>query len=1095
MRLSLIPLRFFSLIGVCMQALLWVNVSGQSPPLVFEQLDEFPEIAYESIGVIMQDHTGFIWIGADGFFRYDGHTLKEYTEEEVPASLISTSVSFIFEDSHHRLWVGTRAGGLGRYLRSEDRFITYRKDPPDPKSLAHDYLNCMYEDTQGNLWIGTDGGLELLEIKGDSLTFSHHHHLPDNPNSLSHNEVTSIVEYPPQVLWIGTDRGGINRYDLRSREFVHYPHQKDHPSTPISHIVKDMLLDTFGHRPCLWIATFGSLDRLWLDEDSIPPNQFDHFQRKRGDSTSLPSNRLLALKRDSQGTIWVGTFRGGLASMQQEGDTISFFRYPASPDQVGSLGSDIIWEIFEDRQSMLWIGTTGRGIYRAELPQPLFDHYLLPPYPSGALPNQFITGFHEDKSHNLWLCTEGSGLFKYKEGQGVLHHYSANSGDIAHTIVTDIMEDDDGILWVATFGGLTRLNPKTHVSKHYKHIAGDSTSLSNNHIFAIYQDDHGYIWLGTRGGGLNRFDKKKESFFTYRNDNSRPNSLCNDYVWDICSDKRGGLWLTTDHGLCHLTFSTGEAVFESLSHDASDPNSLSSDFANVVHVAQDSSLWVSTSGGGVNHIVFDKGNNPKITRYHRQDGLPNETVYCILEDSQGRLWMSTDHGLSCLQPPSPDEPGSSPLFYNFDAGDGLNGLEFNMNSALEGSDGRFWFGGQHGFNSFHPDSIRFLGEAPDLAITGLSIINEPIRPGQKRPYGNVPLPRHINESPTLNLSHRDYVFTIHFASLSYIEPNRNRYAYMLEGFDETWNYVGNHNFATYTNLNSGHYTFRLKGSNHQGVWNEGGRTLEIYIAPPPWLSWWAFLIYALVIIGGIYAYIQYRIGVHRRELETLARIEQAKHDERELVRKKSSADFHDELGNKLTKISLFIELARRIAGDQGDLKKYLQKVEDNARSLSDGMRDFIWVLDPSKDSVYDALLRVKDFGENLFEMSGVTFQTKGINPSWQDLRLPLDNRRQAVLIFKEAMNNSLKYAQAKHAVFEAKTTEAGITITFSDDGVGFDIGQKSRGYGLENMRQRAQKMDAQFDIFSTPKKGTTIQLALQIPHLRDSNLLQKTTSL
>ena len=211
--------------------------------------------------------------------------------------------------------------------------------------------------------------------------------------------------------------------------------------------------------------------------------------------------------------------------------------------------------------------------------------------------------------------------------------------------------------------------------------------------------------------------------------------------------------------------------------------------------------------------------------------------------------------------------------------------------------------------------------------------------------------------------------------------------------------------------------------------------------------------------------------------------------------KKSSADFHDELGNKLTKISLFIELARRIAGDQGDLIQYLQKVEDNARSLSDGMRDFIWVLDPSKDSVYDALLRLVDFGENLFEMSGVTFQAKGIKPEWQGLRLPLDNRRQVVLIFKEAMNNSLKYAQGTQAIFEVESNLSRIKILFSDNGKGFDPTEKSNGYGLENMRRRAEKMGAELTLTSTPTKGTTVILSLQIPHLRDGNHPQNPPSL
>ena len=459
-------LHFLLIIGMVFP---WIMGISQSQSMHFEHLDEFPEIAYHGINTLYQDRTGFIWIGTEGIFRYDGHSLKQYGDSDAPSALASSSITFFFEDSHHRMWTGTRAGGLGLYLREEDRFIGYRHDPGDSTSLSHDYVNCMYEDSQGQLWIGTDKGISLMEVNGIEVSFTHYFHNPNDPNSLSHNEVTCIHEYPSHILWIGTDRGGINRFDLKDQTFTRYVYQNDNPYSIRGNIVKSMLVDTFHSRPCLWAAIFGGgLMRLSLPPDRIPADSFQYFRRNLADTTTIPSNRLMSLTRDSRGTIWIGTFARGLAAMHQQGDSISFTHYPSNPQRVGSISSSIIWEVFEDRQGMLWVGTDAGGIFRTELPEPLFEHHLIPPL-GEYFPSQFITSILEDESHHLWLGTEGSGLFRYHKNKETLDHYSVNQGNLAHAIVTCLHKDAEGIIWAGTYGGLTRIDPLTNETKHFRH--------------------------------------------------------------------------------------------------------------------------------------------------------------------------------------------------------------------------------------------------------------------------------------------------------------------------------------------------------------------------------------------------------------------------------------------------------------------------------------------------------------------------------------------------------------------------------------------------------------------------------------------------
>ena len=359
-------------------------------------------------------------------------------------------------------------------------------------------------------------------------------------------------------------------------------------------------------------------------------------------------------------------------------------------------------------------------------------------------------------------------------------------------------------------------------------------------------------------------------------------------------------------------------------------------------------------------------------------------------------------------------------------------------------------------------------------------MNKSVVPSSEK---NNPLSKSITLTDTITLKHWQNILSIEFAALDFSKPTKNNYAYQLDGFDRDWVFSGTNNTATYTNLRPGTYVFKAKGSNNDGLWNEVPKELVIRVLPPPWKTWWAYSLYGLFFIGLIYFIIKNRVRQRVRKIEEQARIEKARFEERELLRKQNAADFHDELGHRLTKISLFLELADRSSKAADPVKQYLSKIKTNALGLSDGIRDLIWSLDPQKDSLYQTMLRLQEFGDKLFDFSEIRFKTEGVGEALEHITLEPDVRKQVLLIFKESMNNCLKYADCQNAILKIETNHQHGKIIFEDDGKGFDQNLISKGYGLKNLKERSEKINGKLTINSEIGKGTSISLLLKIPQM------------
>jgi len=811
--------------------------------LTFTHLSIEDGLSQNAAWKILQDRLGFIWIGTqDGLNRYDGYEFKVYRyDPDDTTGLSDNDITALYEDRSGTLWVGTKSGGLNQFDRTTGHFAHYRHDPNDPHSLSHNNVLTIYEDQSGLLWIGTKGG-GLNKFNRETEQFTPYQHDPDNPNSLSHDNVSSIAEDQSGFLWIATNGGGLNRFAPRSNQvdngdFVRYRHDPNNPNSLSDDNVWSIYLDSVG---TLWLGTEkGGLNRF--DSHTDESGAFTHYRHDPLEATSISNNAITAITEDAAGDLWLGTLGSGLNKFDRE--TEIFLTYRHNPDDPGSLSHNIVASVYFDRAGTLWVGTVGKGINLFDPHTQQFVHIRTEPGNPNSLSYDFVMGVYEDSEGILWLGTAGGGVNAYDRKTGIFTHYKSDPdapGSINANRVWTITEDQAGTLWMGTYGGgLNKFDRETQTFTHYTHDPENPNSLSYNVIvWTVYTDRQGIIWIGTYGGGLDAFDPATETFTHYTTNPDDPESLSHNVIKALFEDQSGTLWVGTDDGLNR--FNRDTHTFTHYRADPDNPRSLSNDRIKAIQQDRTGALWIGT-GSGLNRL---NRTDDTFTHYYEKDGLPNDVIYGILEDNIGNLWLSTNRGLSRFNP-------RTETFKNYDVRDGLQGNEFNAGAFYKSARGEMFFGGVQGVSAFYPEHIRNNPYVPPVVLTDFQIFNQSVSIGE-----NSPLSQAVSEIEDIVLSYKDTVFSFEFVALNYIVPEKNRYAYIMEGIDKEWVYPEDRRFATYTNLDPGHYTFRVKGANNDGVWNEEGLSVKVTIIPPWWETWWfkifIMLLFICIVYGGFY---------------------------------------------------------------------------------------------------------------------------------------------------------------------------------------------------------------------------------------------------
>lgn len=844
--------------------------SGQvfAQQLSFRHLNIDDGLSQNAVFSIIKDSQGFMWFGTkDGLNRYDGRNFVIYQHNPFDSTTISDAyVSKLLEDSRERIWTGSLTGDINIFQREAELFCKVPIENEHGEQVVTNEITDIIEGPDGDIWVATKGnGLIKIIVddsRGCNYNFKHFLHDPADTQSLNSNRVGNLFFDEYQTFWIGTEEG-LNQFHAESETFSRTTFETRHPDAPTTsgeHKITAMLLSSNGD---FWIGMQSGLVNFNRESGAYTfyPNRYEVFEYGWGS--------VHKIVEDHNGHFWLGSVAG---LMRFDPSTAQFSYYQNDPLNPQSLSYNIISSLFIDNTGILWIGTSGLGINILDFKANRFPTLTRTPDPASRITGFSIRSILEDNSGDVWISADV--LYRWDRETGELKSFEANSNMIDNFGNTDaysMIQAADGSLWVASEQGLFRHDPVTNQTRKYTYSEDDRDGLLTQAVNAVFQARDGTIWIANHNHFSRMTDEQAGTFQHFR---FQPSELSIGIARPVIfQDLYGFFWIGTANGL--FRFDAETETFSTFQNSPDQPNSLSNNHIKSIiedPVQPETYLWIGTSGG-LNKFNYRAG---EFKHYNVQDGLPNEVIYGILPDQQGNLWLSSNRGLSRFNP-------ESETFRNYDVLDGLQSNEFNTGAYFKSKSGELFFGGIQGLNYFYPEEIRDNPYQPRIVLTGLKTNDKEIS------FKSSPdlLDAAVSMAEEVTLSYEDDVITFSFAALDYASPEKNQYAYKLDGYNDDWISSGNLGSATYTNLPSGEYTFRVKGSNNDGVWNEDGLALAVIVSPPFWRTTWAYFIYGLLFLIGFYSLRRYELNrfnlknqlkLERVQTESLRKLDHLKSD-------------------------------------------------------------------------------------------------------------------------------------------------------------------------------------------------------------------------
>jgi ligand-binding sensor domain-containing protein/HPt (histidine-containing phosphotransfer) domain-containing protein len=852
----------------------------------FQHLLENKDIALGQVNAFQEDKKGFMWIGGQGgLIRYDGYEfvfvlqtlLKdgEYVREPLK------NVNHIYEDQNNILWVATRTG----ILRYDPRRELLEQVPDDlqqthkistsntykslslptgelliasgsgllilnPETLAYeliipdntkaDWLNSLsvntaFVDRAGVIWLGTGSGLERFEWPTKKFALIKPY--PEDPNFTQANAVTAIAQDRDGTLWLGTSDGLVN-YNPETGERKRYVNDPNDPNSIAGSEIAKVMTDGNG---ALWVASDGGGIGIFEKNEKYPRGRFVNHKFEPGRASSLNSNQVRTVYEDRNGDVWVGNYPGGINYFNRSSAGITSFTHDQS--DKSSISHSAVLAVREDQLGNFWVGTDGGGLN-------YFDRE-----------NEEFSSFQHDPN---------------------------DPSSLSGNAVLDVLVASDGKIWMGTWaGGMSILDPMSgkvtrlpfDVANPKKSAVSTSDRLYDSTVWSIREDGDGNLWIGTHASGLSKLDPKTGMYTHYTTIFGDPNSITNGVVWSTFEDSQGNFWVGTATGLDLMDRQAG--TFRHYLPDPNNPNGLRNPAVLSFHEDRKKRFWIGTEGGL--HLM-DREQGTFIA-YTKADGFNDDTIRTILEAPDGKLWLATNNGVSVF-----DADTKKVRNYNRDSGKLMG--SFHTNSGVISRKGEIFFGGVEGLRIFDAKRLKENHVVPPVAFTELKIFADTIHVGDD---DNL-LPNALNYSQKIVLDYQKTMFQLGFAALNFRDSNKNNYAYMLEGFDNDWLEVADQRSAKYTNLNPGTYTFRVRGSNNDGIWNDQGASITIVQLPPPWRTWWAYTLYGLTILGIILLFVHSQ-RKKRRLVEEQNRLLEIKVAERTLELREKNNDIKSMLSN------------------------------------------------------------------------------------------------------------------------------------------------------------------------------------------------------
>ncbi|MBI5215545.1 MAG: hypothetical protein HY960_07305 [Ignavibacteriae bacterium] len=1016
------------LFNILLCAFLLLNVSTAQLREPFLQHITVEEgLSQSSVYCILQDRQGFLWFGTgDGLNKYDGYEITVYRHHQSDKnSLSDNTIRSLMEDNDGNLWIGTN-DGLNKYEPRTGKFSFY-----DLKNVE-----SLFQDSRGTIWASSY--LRLLQFNTDKKLFEPYVFPTTHRQMIEHQSVKSLFEDKKGNIWMGK----LDGVDVLEKSGS----LRCLSSTLNSLLGNQSYVSAIAEtrEGDIWFATMGKgLFRMKQNTEDVQQISINNY-------SDVPSNELFvsSLLYDGKNTLWIGTKKSGV--LKYDIQTEKFSRLLDADGYSELLTTYDNRYIMEDRSGLLWIGTDGDGVYKYDPRPRKFKHLFSDASNRNSLSGNFLKSIYEDRRQRVWIGTYEYGLTMWDKRDDTFKQYlnTTNTTTGKGETVYAVTEDAAGTIFFGTERGLARFDERTEEVIFFSYGEG----MPNKKTIHLLPSTHGWLWA-TVISNLYKYRRETNELTPVVFTQERYPSMKGATIVCLFEDSHGILWFGTYDGGLNRYDPTSEQC-TTFVHDKNNLSSLSHNGVKVIYESRDGLLWIGT-GHGLN--TFEQGTST-FTRYFEEDGLPSAYIYGILEDGSGNLWLSTNKGISKFNP-------TTKQFRNYGVEDGLQSNEFNSGACFKNRSGEMYFGGINGMNVFHPDSVRDNPSLPNIVLTG---------------YKKLDLPVEMNgEISTMNsivLEYEEGIFSLRFAALEYSNPEKNQYAYILEGFEQNWVYSGTRREVRYTHLDPGEYVFRVKGSNNDGVWNEEGFAITVVVVPPFWRTWW-FLsltgIVALISVGGTIRFFEMRKV--RRRVEFLER-------EREMERERAriSQDMHDEIGASLTQIAILSEIARRELDDRSASERHLQKISNTARGVVDSISEIVWAINPKNDSLDNLISFIREYAAGLFEGTE-TRCLFSIPDTIPVVTLSGEHRRNIFLVVKESLNNIMKHAQAGEVHLRFSSTVDTFSIVIQDNGKGFCIKEISVfSNGLSNMKRRMESIGGTFTIESIPHVGTIVQVHFKL---------------
>lgn len=844
-------MRYRSIVILTLIVLRHISIAAQPANIYFDHYSVNDGLSNGYVNSISQDSKGFIWFcTANGLNRFDGVSFKTYNYDHSDSTSIpGDDVARVIEDHMGRMWVMTNRN-ICVYNRRTDRFERklLRVNGQVLQKLA---ANATIIDRKGYLWIGTSTGIYRINtdtqiLQGQPVIDAEHFILdePDVQNVFK-NTFPEFAIDKKGVVWAASYSKFIFSFDTIRNSFTPHPVLIDEANR-MSNQIKGFLIDSEGD---FYISVPG----IGLIKWTQPSSAFHLYSIT--DKTNGPHGDILyPMAEDKSGNIWVGDLNSeGLSILNKK--TGKFTYCKSQPMNPYSLSINKINSIFCDRMGAIWLGTIvdvnkySPGKYK-------FAGYHSYMPGDGELSNNNVLCFAEGENGDIYVGTDGGGLNVLDRSTGkfkTFRHTDNRPGSLSSNSIISLYRDKKGSMWIGTFdGGL--MEYKNGNFRKFLPDVKNPYSISNRHTWDIIEDSHNNLWVATLTSGLDLYDRSTGKFYNYPHTDKDSQTICDNSLVSLFEDSKHHLYVAAYNGVSVLdldstdfTVKPVQLKFRHFLH-SDKTNSLSGNSVNCFFEDKAGNIWFGTMATGLDLLDPLTG---KFTNFSTKNGLPGNSIKSILSDDAGNLWLGTNHGLACFNP-------ETRKVITFDKNDGL------MNSSLKGhalktTGGEMFFGGPDGFNSFLP--AKLLSERnsnpPEVVFTNFRIFNKPVIINERR-NGRVILENDISETKAIKLSVKENFFSFEFAALDYATPQKNTYSYIMEGFDNEWINCGTRHEVSYTNLDPGTYTFRVKASNNDGLMSRNDTSIKIVIIPPWWKTLWFRLAVILVALAVIFAIIYIR---------------------------------------------------------------------------------------------------------------------------------------------------------------------------------------------------------------------------------------------